>query len=175
MDTEKKLKYLLTEKSIKSIFRYLIVLLLIGICGSIYVFIKINEIQQNDILLYTIIVSISVCLMFCSIKYIRKLYLACIESRIERPEDDMIHRSMGVAIYFYLRPAFAVVFVIIAIFAMLAGLLIVTSSLDYVLNNKFLYLSVIVSSFIGYSIGSVMDRFGDYSQKQVEKTFNQKQ
>ena len=46
---------------------------------------------------------------------------------------------------------------------------IVTGSLNYVLNEKFIYMCMIASSCIGYSIGKMIDKFENVSEKQIEE------
>lgn len=69
---------------------------------------------------------------------------------------------------FVSRPLYAFVFSIISIYCLLSGLFIVTGNVDYIINEKFLYLCAIISSFIGYSVGHVLDRFETISQEQIE-------
>ena len=54
------------------------------------------------------------------------------------------------------------------IFMLLSGMFIVTGNLDYILNIKFVYLCVVLSSFLGYSVGDLLDKFEKVSKKQIE-------
>ncbi len=69
--------------------------------------------------------------------------------------------------YFLFRPLFSIVFVVVMIVCLLSGMYTVTGVLDYILNDKFIYLSMIISSFIGYSIGNFMDNFQKISDKKI--------
>ena len=54
------------------------------------------------------------------------------------------------------------------IISLLSGMLVIIGNLDYIINEKFLYLCVILSSYIGYSIGHVLDKFEISSQEKIK-------
>jgi len=56
---------------------------------------------------------------------------------------------------------------------MLAGLVFVTTSIYYIVNEKFLYLCAVISSFIGFSVGKVLDGFESLNSKKINKLFAQ--
>ena len=105
--------------------------------------------------------------MLSSIKYIKRLYKACITGRVI--EITTKFGEIGNFIYFLLRPIFALVFTIVMIFTLLSGMFIVTGSLDYIINEKFLYLCAILSSFIGFSTGHMLDKFETIAEKEINK------
>ena len=122
---------------------------------------------DNDaIIIKTIIASLSVSGMLCCLQYIKRLYKACITDRII--ECSSVFGQLGNVIYFILRPFYSFVFVIVMIFAILSGMFVITGNLDYIINEKFLYLSVILSSYIGYSVGHVLDKFEKTSKEKIE-------
>ena len=96
----------------------------------------------------------------------KRLYKACITDRII--ECYSTFGQLGNIVYFVLRPFYSFVFVITMIFALLSGMFVITGNLDYIINEKFLYLCVILSSFIGYSVGHVLDKFELYSKEKIE-------
>lgn len=125
-----------------------------------------SEENNRKLIIETLKTSLSVSGMLCGLQYIQRLYKACIAHRIVG--NITISGRMGNIMYFVIRPICSFAFVIVMIFALLSGMYIVTGNLDYVINEKFLYLCVIFSSFIGYSIGRVLDKFGIISNKQIE-------
>lgn len=165
------LVYTLTRGWVIFLLIYYFSILLLGIIFSIYIILNLNNISDKNILLKTIIASLSVSGMFCSIQYLKRIYKACLEERIVSENHKAIV-LFGNILYFLLRPVFTFVFVIIAIFAMLSGFVIISNSIDYLLNIRFLYLSVIVSSFIGYSIGKVLDKFELLSESKISEYIN---
>jgi hypothetical protein len=67
-------------------------------------------------------------------------------------------KQFGYILYFSLRPIYAIVFALVVDIAMLAGVIVVTVD-DFEVNNRFMYLCIVVSSIIGFSIGRVLDVF----------------
>lgn len=165
------LVYTLTQGWAILLVIYYFVILLSGIVLSIYIMLNINNISSESILLSTIIASLSVSAMLCSVQYLKRIYKASLEERIVSSNYKQIV-LFGNILYFILRPLFTFVFVIVVIFAMLSGFVIISNSSDYLLNIRFLYLSVIVSSFIGYSIGKVLDKFEFLSESKISEIFN---
>ena len=50
---------------------------------------------------------------------------------------------------------------------LLSGMFVVTGNLDYILNEKFVYLCVVLSCFLGYSVGDMLDKFEKFSKEKV--------
>jgi|GEM_PF-3169563 len=161
---KKLLIYNISNKTVKYITVYFSVLLTLSIILIIYILLNLN-IVENDILLYTIFASTSVATMLCCLKYLKKIYKACIEKRIGS-HDEM--ESWGNIIYFVLRPFYSIVFIILMIIAILGGFVFVTFSFDDVLNMRFFYFCTIISSLIGYSTGRVLDKFEIFSEKKID-------
>lgn len=169
MDKSKDIKYSLNKTDIIFLFIYYSVISIVGLVLTVIVFCSItsNKPGSEKLLIYTIITSISVSCILCSIRYIKRLYQACISQRIIENDNSIIR--LGNIFYFMLRPLFAAVFIFIIIISLLSGITIVTSGLDFVLNARFLYLCVVISSIVGYSIGSVLDKFEKISENKVNK------
>lgn len=149
------------------LFIYYFILLVLGGCVSIGIAITLTtKMPKFQILKDSFYVSISVSGMLCSIQYIKRLYKACITGRIDITNGDIV-KQIGNMAYFIFRPFFAFVFSIIMVFAMLSGMFVATGNLDYILNEKFVYLCAIFASFIGYSIGKLIDRFGNISVEKI--------
>jgi len=160
------LTYYLSNKMVVFLFIYYFILIFLGGIVSIYIADSLAEFtNQEELLIKTLGGSIAVSGMFCSIQYIKRLYKACLTDRIEENADKI--KIIGNLAYFILRPIFAFAFSIIMVYALLSGMFVVTGSLDYILNNKFVYLSILFSSFLGYSIGRLMDVFETLSEEKV--------
>lgn len=163
------LEYELSKKSVILIFLYFFLLLAGG--GITLIVLLLHLFDDNTLkhlIVKTILSSLSASSMLCSTQYIKRLYKACITGRVI--ECKSFFRCFGNIIYFLTRPFFAYAFVILMIFSLLSGMFLVTGSLDYIINEKFLYLCVILSSFIGYSIGHIIDKFEIISKETVDKT-----
>ncbi len=166
MKKSDSLLFELTKSQIITIFVYYFVIMLVGIALSIYVLCNLEgEITQNQLMIKIIVASLSVSAMLSSLQYIKRLYKACITNRIA--ESPTFMGSLGNTVYFLLRPFYAFVFVIIMIFAVLSGMFTITGNLDYIINDKFLYLCVVLSSYIGYSVGNVLDKFEKASNEKI--------
>lgn len=169
MKKSDSLLYELTKAQVIIIFVYYFFILLGG--GIITISIICNlekEMSQNQLMIKTIISSLSVSGMLCSLQYTKRLYKACITYRIV-PITTFVG-NLGNFIYFLLRPFYAFVFVIVMIFALLSGMFVVTGSFDYIINEKFLYLCVIISSFIGFSVGQLLDKFEIISKEKIDES-----
>lgn len=161
------LVFTLSKRMIIFLFVYYFIILVVGEILSIWIVYNLNiKSESINLMKDTFIVSLSVTGMLCSIQYIKRLYKACITSRIDFESIEC--KRIGNMAYFLFRPFFAFGFDIIMIFALLSGLFFVTGNLDYLLNEKFLYLCVIISSFIGFSIGKVLDKYETVSDKKIE-------
>jgi hypothetical protein len=163
--------YFLSKCWLRFIVGYYIILLLGGILVSIIILANISGFVVNNILLYTCIVSMAVSVMLCSVQYLKRLYKACLYGRIQlvKPEEEV--KQFGNIVYFVLRPIYAIVFVLITVFALLAGIIIV-APIDFKINERFLFLCVVIASIIGFSIGKIMDRFEILSSKQINNILN---
>lgn len=167
MKKSDSLLFELSKTAIITLFVYYFVVLLTGLGCAIYVMCNLPiEADQTTVIIKTIIASLSVSGMLCCLQYIKRLYKACITDRII--ECTSIFGQLGNVIYFILRPFYSFVFVIVMIFAILSGMFVITGNLDYIINEKFLYLSVILSSYIGYSVGHVLDKFEKTSKEKIE-------
>lgn len=161
------LVYHLSKKILIFLFIYYFAIL---ICGGILA-IKIacdltSQLNQEQIMKMAFTVSVAVSGMLCSIQYIKRLYKACLTDRIEISKDL---KCIGNATYFIFRPFFAFVFSIVMVYMLLSGMFVVTGNLDYILNKKFVYLCVVISGFLGYSVGDLLDKFEKISKEKISK------
>jgi len=163
--------YILSECWLRVVVVYYIFIMLFGIFVSTFVMSNIQEKVSYNVILYTTIASMGVSAMLCSVQYLRRIYKACINGKIKMLQKNENFQQFGNVIYFVLRPFFAIVFVIIMVFALLSSVSIVTSG-NFQVNERFLYFCIIMSSFIGFSIGRILDRFEELSSKKVNKIFD---
>lgn len=167
MKKSEELEYFLTKKSLIFLFVYFMLILIGGCASTIYIGYSLTEEATQSLLLCkTFSISLSVSGMLCSVQYIKRLYKACITERIN-PHPNTFKR-IGNLMYFISRPFFACAFSVLAIFCLLSGMFIVAGSLDYILNKKFLYLCVIISAIIGFSIGKILDKFERISSDRID-------
>lgn len=161
------LTYELTGWQTIVIFVYYFVLMLAGAAVAIMIACGLAGDETRTLLIKkTFAASLSVSGMLCSIQYIKRLYKACLTHRIN--ENCSFWGQVGTMAYFLLRPFYSFAFVIVMIFALLSGMFAVTGNLDFFINEKFLYLCVIFSSFLGYSVGHVLDKFESISKEKIE-------
>lgn len=159
--------YYMSRGMVIFLFIYYFMLLLAGGVVSVVIAKELaTEMETRELLVKTFYASIAVSGMLCSIQYIRRIYKACFSGRIQCDSTELV-KKIGTFAYFFFRPFFAFAFSIIMVFAMLSGMFVVTGNLDYILNDKFAYMCIILSSFLGYSIGKFMDRFGDISVEKI--------
>lgn len=167
MSKNNNLKYSLSKKSIIILYIYYSVLIIVGAIIAIYISCSLtSDLSQKELLVCTFIASISLSSMLCSIQYIKRIYKASINDRINDEGTTYIH--MGNFAYFIFRPLFAMGFTIFIIFTILSGMFVVTGNLDYILNEKFFYCCAIISGIVGYSIGKVMDKFEQISDEKIK-------
>jgi len=172
MDKKKAdLQYVLSRSGIKILTGYYIAIIVVSMVISIWVMSISISIQAESILFYTGISTISVAAMLCCLQYLKRLYKACIDKRIVPPEPADDVRTIGNFLYFALRPFYAMAFAVVADFALLSGVIIVSSA-EIVINNRFMYLCIIISSIIGFSIGKVLDVFETISENKILSTLS---
>lgn len=166
--------YIISNRNINLIIGYYSFLFLGGLIATIFVMTRLNSLNDDNLFLYTIISSFAVCCMLCSIQYLRRIYKADMNNRILEPKKEERFKQRGYILYFIYRPLFALGFLTITIFALLSGLVIITSSLDYLKNDRFLYLCVTISGFVGFSIGRIIDGYESVSNKKIREVLNEK-
>lgn len=167
-----KMIYTLPIWGVVTLFAYYTVLIILGFIGIIFIILQ-KDIETN-LMINTLIGSNSICLLFCSIQYVKRLYKACLDKRItyDKTSSSFLLESIGNIVYFFFRPIFASAFVIVLIISLRSGLLIITTQDGIVMNSRFLYLCILISSFIGFSVGRVLDRFDGHAQQVIRKAFN---
>jgi hypothetical protein len=166
--------YTFSNNWFRVIIAYYIVLLSCGVTVSVLVMANISTFVVKNILLHSSFASMAVAAMLCSVQYLRRLYKACLEDRVHIIQSGEEIKQFGNVMYFILRPIYAIVFVLVAEFALLSGIMIIVP-IDFQLNEKFLYFCVVVASIIGFSIGQILDKFEALSSKQVDSILRDKE
>lgn len=162
-----KMEYKLSKWMVNFLFILYSVFTIAGIVVLVFI-LSIYDFERN-LMLCTIISSFAAGLTTCSMQYIRKLYKACISNRIYSGNKVNQYETIGNFFYFMLRPVFACVFIILTIFALKAGMIVIMSSGDFVENDRFLYVSTIIASCIGFSVGKVLDAFEEFSIRKINR------
>ena len=127
-----------------------------------------GKLSLNGIRTYTFYVSMLSSAMMTGVRYSQKLYKACIEDRVTF-DSNINACAIGNVLYFLLRPLYSIAFSVIFVICLLGGLLFLGGGMDCVFNERMVYLSAIVSGFIGYSIGNVLDLFELLSKDHIAK------
>ena len=167
MNKKDKLIYTLSKGCVIFIFIYFLVLIIFGMIGTTCIVNSVNtKNTECDYLICSFKGSISISVMLCSIYYIKCMYKACIDNRIE--EGNPI-KQIGNIAYFLFRPIFVAAFCIVLICFILSGMYIVTTNLDYIMNDKFVYLCMVSCSFLGFSAGKFFDRFQQVSNSKIDE------
>lgn len=158
----------LSKESTLFLFIYYLLLLLAGIFFLINQLSSQTFIKTIDIFEKSLWISINSSILGATVFYIRKLYKSCINQDVVSPvsNEDKI-RQIGVFFYFFLRPIFSVVFSIIVLVVIKAGISILSSS--KLLTADFFYFTIIISFFVGYSSGDLVDKFEEVGKKIIDK------
>ncbi len=169
-----ELVYHIPKGWVRFLYIYYILLIVGGIAFMLNIILMINTshktnvIANADYVMYTFFVSMLASAAFSGVCYSRKLYKACIDGRVLF-ENTNRAVFIGNIWYFSLRPIFAVAFSVLFVVCLLGGVYFLMNGLDCVMNERMVYLSAIISSAIGYSVGNLLDRFSIVSEKTITK------
>ena len=166
----KPLEYHIPKGWVISLFCYYAIIILAGIAFLLFILISKMDVvlEPGTIRNYTYCVSILSSAMMTGIRYSQKLYKACIDGRVFY-ENDSKPKLMGNVVYFLLRPFYSVAFAVIFVICLIGGMKFLNGGMDCVINERTVYLSAIVSAFIGYFIGKVLDMFEFVSKDRVDR------
>lgn len=166
--------YKLSNKKLKYLFRYYIILFFIGIV-----------ISALSLLFETIDIDFSVtgiallggsgcALIGSTIFYLRKLYKSCINIEFTEPNDDNdFKREIGVYYYYYLRPYFSIGFSIFIHITLKASVAIISVK-ESVLSEGFIYLVMFLSFFGGFASGDLLTLIESKSKDIVSRIVKEK-
>ena len=104
--------------------------------------------------------------------YIRKLYKNCIQAKVLIPskEHSDILKKIGSFVYFSLRPIFALGFSLLVIVGLNAGKITIVGK-AVPLNNGFIFISMFLSFFVGFSSGKLIKALEKKGGKWISSFF----
>ncbi|PKL77360.1 MAG: hypothetical protein CVV25_14670 [Ignavibacteriae bacterium HGW-Ignavibacteriae-4] len=161
----------LTKGNIYFLFFYNLFFLFVGIILSLAVLADLSLVECYTITSKAIIGGIGFSLIGSTIYYSRKLYKSCINDLIKQPDSKNNNYSLGVLFYFTLRPIFAIAFSILTILLIKGSVNIVTVH-ETRLNESFIYLSLALSFFSGFSAGKYLTGLDSKGGDLIEKLFS---
>lgn len=170
LDTQNWFK--LTIGNLKGLYFYYTLLLLIGLAVTVTVILYESLLNKLNISEISILGGIGTALLGSSIFYLRKLYKASINNLMSDPIDNNDRkRQLGVLFYYYLRPLFAIIFSILFHLSLKGSVAIISIS-EVILDSGMIYLTLIVSFFLGFAAGDMITKIEIYSKSVVDKTMN---
>lgn len=136
--------------------------------GIIYVY-------SNEINIFTnaIINSIYSSLMGSTIYYIRKIYKASIQEKINQPNESNKNRQIGTFIYFMVRPIFSVCFGLVIIVGINAGLLAISVE-SQSFNANYIFICCFITFYTGFSSGKFIKYLEMKSTIFIKNIFGEK-
>lgn len=167
-----ELKYHIPKNWLIFLYVYYFILVIIGVIFILDILWYKMKPDITPILIkkYTFIVSMLSSAMMAGVCYSRKLYKACIDGNLQYQNDNSAV-IIGNIVYFFLRPIYAVVFTVVFVICIIAGFLFIMNGVDFVINERMVYFAAVTSSFIGYSVGNVLDMFELHSSEKIKKIF----
>ena len=162
--------FVLSKGKIKSLFWYFGILLFVGLALTIYVLVNEMFIFKLNVTSLSLIGGIGMALLGSTIFYFRKLYKSAINNILNIPqnENDKI-KETGLYLYYFLRPIFSIVFAVLIHIGLKASVAIVTVK-ETNLDEGMIYLTMIVSFFIGFASGDVVTKLENISKEIANKT-----
>lgn len=149
----------ISKTAIVLIMVYYILILILGICLSLFAIIPSSTfLVKYDKIALAIIGSLGMSGIGSSIYYIRKMYKSCIGKKISIPGDNQSdkYQEIGTIIYFIIRPIFALGFSILIVVGLNAGLLSMTHNLVSP-SQGFVQVCMFISFFCGFSSGKFIE------------------
>lgn len=163
----------LSIKAIIFLFAYLVLLLIVGAYIAFTIlWNEANSLRFLPVLTNALIGSIGFSLVGSCVFYIRKLYKACINKDVKSPkETDEVLQQVGVFMYFFMRPIYAVIFSFIVVMSYKEMVLLVVVP-EARLNDAFIYTSMLMSFFAGFAAGDVVTALTKVAKEKVHKFLN---
>jgi len=162
--------FILSKGKIKSLFWYFGILLFIGLILTIYVLVNEMFLFKLNVTSLSLIGGIGMALLGSTIFYFRKLYKSAINNILNTPqnENDKV-KETGLHLYYFLRPIFSIVFAVLIHIGLKASVAIVTVK-ETNLDEGMIYLTMIISFFIGFASGDVITKLENVSKEIANKT-----
>ncbi len=146
----------LTKNNLYFLFSYYLILLFLGLFIGGTTLINISFLKSFTITAKALFGSIGFSLIGSTIYYQRKLYKSCINGSISDTEDPKKYFNIGVLFYFILRPIFSIAFSVLIVLFLKESVFIITIK-DTQLDEGFIYLSLTISFFGGFSAGRFLE------------------
>lgn len=162
----------LTYNNAKSLFVYLILLLIISVVLTLLVVVDNAVLMDNiTILNRSFLGAIATSLLGATIFYSRKLYKACINLDMTIPQNETDKfRQLGIVHYFVLRPLFAIGLAILTVLLIKSGIYVMTDNAT--IKENFVFIVMVICFFVGYSAGDFIDVLEVRGKKVVENIVN---
>lgn len=164
--------YKLTNKCVVTLFVFYTIYIIIGLFMSILgVLHEYTFINGLPIIVISLIGSFGITLVGSSIFYSRKLYKHSIKPEISFPlsrEDNL--KQIGIFMYFFLRPLFSLCFSFLIILGFKVSIIIISVK-DETLNIGFIYLTMFLSFFAGFSAGDILSVLEEIGKRRMQKFF----
>jgi len=167
-----KLLFRLSKRTVIFILVYYVLLFFIGLLLTLVALLSfLPEILKLSKYEMAVTGSIGMSLIGSSIYYIRKIYKLCIGGTMEASADDsMSLKQLGLSVYFYMRPLFAIGFSILLVVGLNAGILSVHEP-PQDLSIGFVHVSIFLSFFAGFLAGDLLDLLERFGKSVLEKLF----
>jgi hypothetical protein len=159
----------LSRKKIEYLFIYFTILLFIGIALSILT-LNFESIKDKlTITSFSIIGGIGTALIGSTIFYLRKLYKSSIKSLLSQPQSEQDNiNEIGLFIYYFLRPIFAICFSLLIHIGLKVNVSIVSVK-EADIEPGLIYLTMLLSFFMGFASGDVITKLESVSKDISEK------
>jgi len=144
----------LSTGNLRFLFIYYILTLVAGLAISIFALFCPH--LPINIAFRSMIGGFGMSLVGSTVFYLRKLYKSSIKKYVSIPQtDDEKIRAVGVFVYFFLRPWFAIVFSLLILVILKSSIHSVTTK-ETQFNEGLIYLMMIISFFVGFAAGDVI-------------------
>ena len=172
LDQETDRDYKLSHRSILVLFVFYTFYIIVGLAFSVSAALhEYTFLHEYPILIKALIGSFGITLVGSAIFYSRKLYKHSIKSEISVPLSDVDKvKQTGIFMYFFLRPIFALCFSFLIILGFKVSIIIISVK-DETLNPGFIYLSMFLSFFAGFSAGDLLSSLEEFGKRRMQSFF----
>lgn len=165
-----KREFILSYQSLIVLYCYFALAIIVGLTVSILVLLhEYTMMHSNSIMQNAIIGCLGATLLGSGIFYSRKLYKLSLDNRIEYKQESKFQK-LGIFMYFLLRPIFATAFSFLIILALKVSIVIICVK-DETLDFGFIYLTMFLSFFAGFSSGDILAVLESVGKNKMEKFF----
>lgn len=162
----------LSRNKLKGLLFYFGILLLIGLLATIFAINYESFTYKFNITQISLIGGFGTALIGSTIFYMRKLYKSAINNTITEPTTDKEKTNeTGLFFYYSLRPIFAIAFSLLIHIGLKASVAIITVK-ESELDVGMVYLTMIISFFIGFAAGDVITKLEEISKEIAKKSID---